>query len=827
MTAILLRMLRRQWRQGETLLLGLAVMLAVFACYLLAGIGSVLYQGLEASGARLLGADRILVGSRPAEPSWAATFDQLALTHSQQTVFGTMLYRPSTTEQDEQMLLVEVTSLDSQYPLKGALVIETESGVAELGQPATGSLWLDERLKSRLALRLGDAVEIGLAEFHVAGWIKQRPDSGVNPFAAMPSVLMAESDVAATQVIQPGSRVSYRYLLQGDSAALAQLDAQFENDLPAYFRYQGVSSEGGAFAEQFSNTETFLRLAALLVVLLSLAALAVSSQRFVDKQQKQVAIFKALGRTTPWIATLYLAFIASLVGVSSAVGLVLSQSALWGISLVLQQWIGEPLPVSSSSALFLTLSAVWSGCVIFLWQPIGALLRTSPAALLQEQMMARATMSHAAKGLLVLLVILVIQGFTRSWLLTGLLAGVMVASMLLVFVLSWGVLSFLTRVPWQSTAARLAIKALHRQVKQNQLLTSGFTLAALLVLAILFLRHDLLQQYQRQLPQNAANHFAINVQPYEVAEFKQFLEQNGFASSYTYPVIRGRLARINDQPVSERDAITERAKRSALGRELSMTYRAQLPEGNKVVEGHYLDEHGSVSVEAELAQGLGVKIGDTLTFDVAGTQVNAQISSFREVDWNNMRPNFFMITSDDVLSVFPANYLVSFNASEDNRAALNQLIRQFPTVTLIDIQQILTQFEQIITQITHAMSLVLALVTLAAGLLLLAQIRVGMDRRMRMLVTMQTLGASLSLLQRMTLLEFALLGMLSGVIAAASTEVMLAVIFTQLFNLHAEFHPLLWVASPVFTVGVIVSLGWLQCRHLLRTGALTRQRMRG
>ena len=830
MVTILLRMLRRQWRQGETLLLALAVMLAIFSSYLLAGIGSVLFQGLEASSARLLGADRVLTGSRPAAPEWLQKFDLLQLEHSQQQVFNTMLYRPASGQQPEQMLLVEVTSLDARYPLKGNLLIERGAGEEVQRKPEPGQLWLDLRLKQRLALEVGDWVEIGLAQLQVAGWIKQQPDSAVNPFGAMPNVLMADSDVAATQVIQPGSRVSYRYLLQGDAAALTALDAYFAAVLPEIYRYRGVNSEGFAFSDALSRMDIFLRLSALLVSLLSLAALAISARRFVDRQQRQVALFKALGRSRRWIATVYLSFLSSLLLFATLLGLLLAQLALAGLSQLLQQWLGESLPLTSASAFWLAVLSVWGGALLFLWQPVATLLNISPVALIQGRAATQFSSSYLVKAGMLLLLIGLLQSFSGSWWLTALITVVFVVALGLVFLLSWALLTALQRLPWRSTAIKLALQALLRQVKQNQLLTSGFTLAALLVLAIVFLRHDLLQQFQRQLPADAANQFAINVQPDQVVAFKQFLEQHGMPSSYSYPVVRGRLVKVNQQPVAEREQVTEQARRSSLQRELSLTYRSQLPEGNRLLAGTYLEPSGSVSVEIELAEGLGLEIGDRLTFDVAGSEISASVSSFREVDWNSMRPNFFMITSPDVLNVFPPNYLVSFRvdekSGEESGTALNQLVKQFPTVTLLDVRQIIDRFSQIIAQATKAMTLVLVLVTLAAGLLLLAQIRVGMDSRMQMLVTMQTLGASLSLLQKMTLFEFALLGALSGLIAAATTELVLAAVFIQLFNLSAEFHPLLWLTGPLFSVLVILSLGWLECRHLLRAGALSRQRLR-
>ena len=230
------------------------------------------------------------------------------------------------------------------------------------------------------------------------------------------------------------------------------------------------------------------------------------------------------------------------------------------------------------------------------------------------------------------------------------------------------------------------------------------------------------------------------------------------------------------------------------------------------------------SIESRIAERLGIVLGDTVEFDIAGELVSAQLTSIREVDWNSMQPNFYMVFSEDVLPAFAASYLASFHISPEQSELENQLVRDFPTVTIINVDEVIERLEAVIKQSTLAMTVVLVLVTAAAALLLIAQIKAGMDARQRELITMQTLGAGRKLLTRSTIYEFTVLGLIAGGVAVIATESLLAGLFIEVFNLDGQIHPVLWLLGPGFAAGVITATGWQQCKQLLREGALTRLR---
>ncbi|UNT72973.1 ABC transporter permease [Klebsiella pneumoniae] len=407
-----------------------------------------------------------------------------------------------------------------------------------------------------------------------------------------------------------------------------------------------------------------------------------------------------------------------------------------------------------------------------------------------------------------------------AWLLGGspllwsVLAGAVVLALLCGLV-GWGLLWLLKRLTLKALPLRLAVNRLLRQPWSTLSQLAAFSLSFMLLALLLVLRGDLLDRWQQQLPPQSPNYFLINIAPEQIVPVKTFLAEHQTRAAEFYPIVRARLTQINGQS-------TDGNKDEALNRELNLTWSEQRPDHNPLVAGSWPPKPGEVSIEEGLAQRLGIKIGDTVTFTGDTQEFSAKVSSVRKVDWESLRPNFFFIFPAGALDGQPQSWLTSFRW-DNGPAMLTQLNREFPTVSLLDIGAILRQVGQVLSQVSRALEVMVGLVTACGVLLLLAQVQVGMRQRHQELVVWRTLGAGKSLLRATLWAEFALLGLVSGLVAAIGAEVALAMLQTKVFDFPWAPDWRLWVLLPL-TGAVLLSLcgGGLGLR-LLKGKALFRQ----
>jgi len=337
----------------------------------------------------------------------------------------------------------------------------------------------------------------------------------------------------------------------------------------------------------------------------------------------------------------------------------------------------------------------------------------------------------------------------------------------------------------------------------------------MLLALLLVMRGDLLDRWQQQLPPDAPNYFLLNITQAQVPQVRDFLQQHQIKPETFYPVVRARLVELNGKAADPRHD-------NALNRELNLTWQAQRPDHNPLLAGSWPPRAGEVSIEAELAQRLGVKPGDMLTFSGDTQQFSARISSLRKVDWESLRPNFFFIFPPGALDQQPQTWLTSFRIA-NNPALLAQLNRTFPTLSLLDIGSIMKQIGQVLAQVSQALEIMVVLVTLCGVLLLLAQIQIGMRQRRQELVVYRTLGASRRLLRGTLWCEFALLGVVSGIAAALGAEAALWALQRKIFDFPWQPDWTLWFALPLCGA-LLLSLcgGWLGVQ-LLKGKALFRR----
>nr|WP_024967325.1 putative ABC transporter permease subunit YbbP [Pantoea sp. IMH] len=793
----------REWKSPSLLIVWLALTLSVACVLALGSLSDRMEKGLSQQSRDFMAGDRTLQSAREVPQAWLDEARREGLTVSRQLTFMTMTFSGDTPQ------LASVKAVDDLYPMFGQLSTQP-AGL----KPAAGTVLAAPRLMALLDLKVGGSLDVGDTTLQVAGEVVREPDTGFNPFQTAPRLLMNLADVAKTGAIQPGSRITWRYKFAGDPAGLSRYDSYIESHIEPHQRWISVENSEDALGRSMQRAQKFLLLSALLTLMLAIAAVAVAMSHYCRSRYDLVAVLKTLGANRAalrklivgqWLAVLLLAAVAG-----GAIGLGFEAVLLQMLKPVLP---GE-LPPASAWPWLWAVGALFIISLLVGLRPYRLLLATQPLRVLRWDAVANVwplkfylpTMAVVVTGLLALLV-------GGSKLLWALVAGIVLLSLLLGG-LGWVALLLLRRLRVQNLAFRLAINRLLRQPWTTLSQLAAFSLSFMLLALLLVMRGDLLDRWQQQLPPGSPNYFLLNLTQEQVPQVKAFLERHQVEPQTFYPIARVRLTGINDKPADP-------ALDSALQRELNLTWQAQLPDHNPLTAGSWPPKKGETSIEEELAERLGVKLGDTLTFTGDTQQFKARITSFRQVDWESLKPNFFFIFPPGALDGQPQTWLTSFRL-EGNNTLLAQLNREFPTLSLLDIGGILRQIGQVLAQVSQALEIMVILVTACGVLLLLAQIQVGMRQRRQELVVYRTLGAGKKLLRTTLWCEFALLGVVAGVAAAIGAEAALWGLQRKVFDFPWEPNLLLWLTLPL-TGAVLLSLcgGWLGIR-LLKGKALFR-----
>ncbi|MBY6185984.1 FtsX-like permease family protein [Marinobacter hydrocarbonoclasticus] len=806
------RLFRRELARGQLRLIAAALILAVTAVTGLGLVSDRLKRAIDHQAATFLAADRILNSPQEVSPEWLNHARSLGVEVATTLEFQSMLFA------GDELQLVTIKAVSEQYPLRGEI---------ELMPPATGflpplgGLWLDRRLASWLNSET--EAEVGEAIFRLDGAINRLPDAGFNVFASAPVVLMRLEDVAKTGVVQPGSRLQWRYQFAGRESAIAELEAYLKPQLSTSQRLVDVRSQESPLARAIGRAEQFLLLSALLGIALACAAIGVAARRYCQRHYDVVAMFKTLGASHNQVRAIFVTHLTLVTLLSILVGLVLGWLAAQGMITLLPAEFGSaamdafpwrPLALGAGTGLIAGFG--------FTLYPLLRLLSVPPMRVLRQDL-GPARWGAGLNAALAMSALTLL-----AWLYSGsiqmtlvLVVGALVLGGLLALV---GFLMLRSgRQLGMSTSSplKLALAGLRRRASDNALQLVGFSVALMLLLTILALRQDLLSDWQAQLPQNTPDHFLINIAPEDTAELEAFLAERSVVSTDLYPVIRGRLSAINGErvqrQVTKEPESEQRNAPRGIGRELNLTYRTALPPNNPVVAGQWFepDSAGEVSVESQVAERLGIGLGDSLSFTIDGQEFEARVTSLRQVNWETMQPNFFMIFPPDTLAPFMATYIASFYHPQGQPELVGDLIRQFPTVSVIDVGALIEQLRGVINQVSLALSLVLLVVVVASALVLLAQTEAGMASRRQELAIMRTLGAPGRLLRSAVNWEFMILGALAGFLAVVVAELTLYLLKTQVFNLVVKAHWLWWALTPLAGALLIGLMGRLACRRLL------------
>ena len=822
--ALALRLLARDWRAGELTLVAVAVVVAVASVTTVGFFADRVHQALSRQANQLLGADLVISGDRPLDVAFTAAADQRGLQVAR------MLRFPSMTAGNGQSVLAEVKVVTAGYPLRGELrIAEVQNGVDRRATeiPKPGTVWVDERLITRLQLQVGDAIEIGQSRLPIAQIITQEPDSAIGFINAGPRIMINDADIDATGLVQVGSRIRYRILVAGAPAAIADYRSWVTPKLAPGQHVESIEDARPEIRSALERSEKFLSLAALLSVVLAAVAIALAARRFLQRHLDACAIMRCHGASQSRLVRLYLLQFIVLGAVASLAGCFAGFVAQHALAL----WLGSLVTVELPGAGWMpALHGFVTGLALllgFALPPVIALAKVPTLRVLRRDIGAPSGM-----GLLGYVLGAVVIAGLIIWKAGDLRLGSMVfggfaGAMLVAGLLAWGVIALVSRLGGAGVSWRFGIANLRRRPMASVLQVVALGIGVMALLTLTIIRSELLDLWQRSLPPDAPNRFIVNVQPEQIPTLKKFFEGRGMAMPELHPMVRARLIGINERSVAPADYSDDRARR-LVDREFNLSWATQMQKDNRLIAGNWWGNKprsDQFSMEDGIAKALGVGIGDKLTFDAAGSAFTAEITSLRKVDWDSFNVNFFVVSPPGLLEKYPASYVTSFYLPPGNVELLNALVKQFPNFLLIDVAQVLGQVQTMITQVSRAVQFVF-LFTLLAGLVVLyAAIASTQDERLYQATIMRTLGASRSQLARANLAEFAVIGALAGLIAVAGANALGYVLAQRVINVGYEFSYALWGIGIIGTVLGVMIAGHLGTRHVLRIAPLRVLRM--
>ncbi|WP_299729562.1 FtsX-like permease family protein [uncultured Endozoicomonas sp.] len=810
------RFLLRDWRSGELWLLVAALLMAVTVSTAIALFSDRLQLALGRQVAEVMGADMVIRSSRPVQESLQTEAREQGLQLS------TVLEFPSVVMAGEEMQMVSAKAVENNYPLRGHIrtadqPFSPDQRVDDIPQP--GTAWLEPRLFPLLGVDIGDKVMLGNTWLTITRAITLETDRGGDFYSFSPRLMFNLNDLQSTGIIQPGSRVSWKAMLAGERDQLEGFKVWAEPKLDDSERLILADDSRRDLRDSVVRLKQFLGLASIAAMMLAGVAVAMASQRFAERRFDSCAVMRCLGASRQQVLRLLvgeLALVALLVALPGVFsGWLLQEGLVQLLKGILPAWLPEagwmPMVVGGATGV-ITLAG-------FGLAPLLRLQEVSPLRVLRRDLSPAPAASWLVYGCSLLAVFLLLWYHTGGLMMALILA---VTSGVVLVLISLGIQFALGYFGHRHSAAGIPVfwRPAVSRIIQGKGKTSAqllaFTLTFIAMAIVLVLRTDLLNRWQNDLPDNTPNYFAMNIQPAEVEAYGEFLAEHQVDTSQLYPIIRGRLIRLNDLPVREAVSKDEQDDHT-LNRELNLTWSENLPEKNQLEAGQWWESgsNDGLSIESELAQRLGITMGDRLTFIVSGTEFTETVSSIRTVQWESFRPNFYMIFPKAVLEDLPATWLNSFYLGSDNKLLLNELITRFPTMTLLDLDSVIRQVQAMLAQSTIAVEAMLAALLIAGLLVMVSVIESTIDERLREGALIRSLGGTRRQLLLMQVGEFILFGVLAGLLAAAGTELATYFLTTKVFELAWQPVWYIWLALPLFGGVVLGGVGWLGIRRVV------------
>ena len=825
------KLLWRDWRGGQLNLIVSALVLAVMVVTAVSLLADRVERGINQQITAFLAADLALRGGTEIEQKYYQQSSEFGLQTATTAQFRSMVFAGDFSH------LASVKAVEDAYPLRGLIELSafenTDTAEKLSNGPPSGEVWVEPRLLNLLDIQLGDTIEVGYSNLKVTRLILNEPDRGTGFSVAGARVLMSYSDLAASQLIRPGSRITYKLLMAGEEQQLASFRNWFRtqtteengDEAAGFYRLQTPERSEERLSEALERGRAFLLLSGTIGVLLAGLAMALASHRYANRLTDQVALMKAWGQSSKSIRRSQFVRLLMIAAGSTAIGVLLGWLAHYLLLEVARELFKAELPLPGwrpwAVAILTGFVCVIGFALPALWHlpmiaPLKVLRRDLPDDLVSQ-------------GRRLIIGITALLGLTfwysGSIVISVLFLGALFALFGICALIAMQILKLVQGFgQWRGSYMRLGLANLWRRRAQTLVQLVGFSTTLLLLLVVVGLRTNLIAEWEAQLPETTPSHFLFNVSGNELQQVKELLVEEKVEAGTWFPMVRGRLVGLNGEPLTR-----NRLRRAdGIDREVNFTQSIGIPSENGLVAGQWWsesDKDNQFSIEQEVAEQLGVTLGDEIEFSIGGITFSATLTSIRSVDWQSMNPNFYIVFRPGMLDRFAPNWITSLReiqpASDEDSPFVqsapfvSKIIRQYPAAVVLELGQIIEQIRSVITRVTQGLEMILMLVLACGALVLFAAIGVSFDERLRENAVLRTLGSSRKIVIGALATEFAVLGLIAGFIASFGAEIILYFVQLNLFDMQPGLHPQLWALGMLSGVILITVLGLLRSREII------------
>ena len=837
MNLIDIKLLWRDWKGGQLNLVVSALVLAVMVVTAVSLFADRVERGLNQQITSFLASDLTVRGGIEIGEDYRAKAAELNLKTADLALFRSMVFAGDNNH------LASVKAVSTAYPLRGQMELSDNLEVGNVSMrsngPASGEAWVEARLFNLLDIKIGDSIEVGYLNLIVTHLIVNEPDRGTGFGAAGARVMISLDDLPASQLVRPGSRIGYRFLMSGDEASIEQYqdwyqqreDALSNSSEIKHFRLVTPDNAEQQLADAMQRGRAFLLLSGTIGVLLAGIAMALASQRYASRLTDQVALMKAWGQSSNAIRRSQFLRLFTIAAVSTLIGMLLGWLAHYTLLEVAKGVFNVELPLPGSRP---WLVAIITGFVCVLGFALPALWHLPTIAPLRvlRRDLPDSLLGQGRRLVIGIVSLLLLTYWYSESIVTSLLFLAAIFALFAVCALI--ALQFLKLVQsfgsWRGSFVRLGLANLWRRRGQTLVQLVGFSTTLMLLLVVTGLRTNLIAEWQAQLPADTPSHFLYNVADREVDAVKQLLEESDVTTTPWFPMVRGRLVSINGEAITRE----RMAQSDGLSREVNFTQTVDLPVSNEIVNGKWwteAPESFEFSIEEEVASEIGVTVGDEIEFSIGGINFSATLASIRAVDWQSMNPNFYVVFYPGALDRYAPNWVTAVraattygveNTEEVSRGALakqapfvNKMVKQYPTTVVLELGDVIARIRDVIDRVTQGLELILFLVLICGALVLFAAIGVSYDERLRENAILRTLGSSKKIILGALTIEFATLGAIAGLIASAGAEIILFFVQRNIFDMATQWHPNLWFLGFLSGVILITALGLLRSKDII------------
>lgn len=762
--------LRRNLRSSELLWLLVALTLSVTALSSVSFLADRMQRAFAFDARQLLASDLLIVSDQPLPTVFLDEARKQNLQIAQTIVF------PSMATVGSHSKLSSLKAVSPQYPLRGALRVQSKAQDRPfISGPEQGFVWVDPAMLASLHAKEGDPLMLGQKTFIIGGVLERELDRGAGFMNFAPRVMMSLQDLSDTGLIGLGSRVTYRLLLAGSDAAIGSYAAWASQNIDKEnlkgVRIETLENAQPLMRKTLERADRFLSLIALLTAMVASVAIALSAHRYTRKQADVCAALKCLGASSRTILKRQGETLLGLGLIAAFMGSLLGYLGQYVLTALLGSLVLTELPSASPWPVIWSVLVAWCLLFGFAGPAIYSLVKVSPIRLIRKEFegINISTLWTAICGLGAAALLIMLAA--RDWKLALWTCLSFGAAITVFAVVSWCVLRLLSSIRTNRFTFGFVILSQGRRTGLAVVQITALGIALMALLLVLLLRADFLSAWQGNIPVDAPNRFMINVQGDQKSDLTKSLESAGVSSPQFYPMVRGRLIDINSKEVSPNDFSEENAKR-LIDREFNLSYTDQLPSGNQITSGKWIEgDAPQISIETGIAKTLKLKLGDQLSFEVAGEKITAPITSLRKLDWGSMRVNFFVIMPPAQLQALPQSWITSYYQSPEQESLDFQLSQTYPNLTIVDVSASLQQIQEVLNKLSSVLGLLLAFTVSAAVLVLMSAIAATQDERYKNAALLKALGASRSTLASIANIELVMIGLLAGLLAGLASGI--------------------------------------------------------